>query len=492
MSLRSGIPVKPHSPSSAQHARKACNSLPDAARINGTKTDCVTDRKSQHGRSILMLLGSLLLLSGTGFTALLTGGCSSVNSNCVTISGNALQSDGSPLDRGIDTSIPVRSDVSVIGFHTSTSELETIRLRAEAAEEKILESVEGILREAQKPWPYGDVGEHFGLMSTGKGQFEQHCVRLDHRCAKTVLTDASQRLYARVLAYLMTFDARYAEEARSILLSFSRSSGFGEINGVADTSGTNQCALEVSLLMPLLIESAMLLDTYPGWSADDRASVQQWLAVEIYPVTSALARTRKNNWGNSGAFASWAIAHYLLDTDLVLQDHIQPDEQLSPADAKVAHVQTQLDIVGNSWRGDSQCDEFGVQNHGGIPDELRRGSSGCDATSIAEKDLSYHYQQHASAILIFHAQAMQRLGNNQLYEKRLPNGERLVLQTVLFVIDNTDGNSYNWRSGSIGALRVLNDYYFDPRICDQLDQSDLFTEGSYLPYTKLTYPDVCR
>lgn len=284
-----------------------------------------------------------------------------------------------------------------------------------------------------------------------------------------------------------------AEQAKQIILNFADSSGFDTvIDGTVELNGSNQCALEIALLTPLLIESALLLESYPEWISADKTKVQSWLAAEVYPVTAAIARTRKNNWGTAAAFASWAVGHYVGDSSLVLNEIYPVANSFSAAQAKAEHLQTQLDIIGNTWPGDTQCETFGFQSHGGFPDELRRGSTGCDGTYLFANDLSYDYQITTMGHLVYHAEALRRHSDNELYQYNLGNGDSLILKGITFVTDNPNGTSYDWRNFSLSTVRIANSYYNDNRLCEQLAKGIYFREGRFVPFSKLTYPEVCQ
>lgn len=379
------------------------------------------------------------------------------------------------------------------GMLASVARLEKIGRRAIAGERPHAAHVARILEIAERPWPFGETGTRFGVVRSGPGIYEKHCVKLDHG-TRRILRRAGSALFARALAYNVTGREHLAREARELVLDFTDSYGFERVDGRADYSGSNQCALDLSLFVPLYVETAILLESFPHWSASDRRTVRRWLADTVYPVTAAIARTRKNNWGTAAAFASWAIGHYLKGSDLMLAESYPVARVLTPAEARRAHVRTQLKIVGNEWRGDSRCDRFGIQPHGGIPNELRRGSTGCDGTYLLRRDRSYDYQIMTLSHLIFHAEALRRHGGNELYELRLP-GDRPALRAAIdFVVDNPSGTSHGWKIHELGVLRVANGYFDDPALCDQIGQGreQAFQEGYYMPFTRLTHSQVCR
>lgn len=381
----------------------------------------------------------------------------------------------------------------VLGLHTSYDELIKIRKSALDGNTRYQESIDRIASIAEEGWPYGDVGTPFAGTPFIDSVYDKECMRLVEPQAGGILPNAGTNIYSMVLAYILTNNVNYADQARNIILNFADSSGFNTvIDGTVKLNGANQCALEIALLTPLLIESALLLEAYPGWTSANKTKVQSWLATEVFPVTAAIARTRKNNWGTAAAYASWAVGHYLTGSAIVLNEVYPVAKSVSPATAKDEHLQTQLDIVGNTWAGDTKCEKFGFQPHGGYPDELRRGSTGCDGTYLFADDLSFAYQTTTMEHLIYHAEALRRHGENELYQYKLSNGESLMLKGITFVIDNPNGTSYDWKPTKLSSLRIANSYLNDNRLCEQLAKGIYFSEGRYVPFSQLTYPEVCQ
>jgi len=387
----------------------------------------------------------------------------------------------------------ISNNANIQGLHTSLNELASIRNSAIEGNTQYQQNIDRIAATANEAWPYGDVGTPFTGTPFIDNVYDKNCVKRIDPQSGGILPEAGSKIFAKVLAYILTENVSYAEQAKNIILDFADSSGFDTvIDGSVQLNGANQCALEIAFFTPLLIDSALLLEAYPDWTAADKAKVQSWLATQVYPVTSAIARTRKNNWGTAAAFASWSIGHYLSGSALLLNE-VYPDAiSFSAEQAKDEHVNTQLDIIGNSWAGDTQCENFGFQSHGGYPDELRRGSTGCDGTYLFANDLSYSYQITTMNHLIYHAEALRRHSDNELYQYKLNNGESLMLKGITFVIDNPNGTSYDWRDSKLSTLRIANSYLNDVRLCEQLSKGTFFREGRFLPYSKLTYPTVCQ
>ncbi|MBX2826188.1 MAG: alginate lyase family protein [Gammaproteobacteria bacterium] len=377
------------------------------------------------------------------------------------------------------------------GLINSRSDLRDLAAQYRAGNQPMLDNTEQLLAVANKEWSFPTLTTEFAGTSAQGSVYDKSCSPVNQPAEGGFLPDMGQHLYAKVLAYWFTDDELYAESARRILVELAASSGYREVAGEVTYSAANQCALELSWLVPLVIETALLIEGWDGWNSLDRQAMESWLANTVYPVTAAISRTRKNNWGAAAAFASWSIAHYLQSSRLPLVEIFPVEQVLEPADASQQHIDQQLAIMGNDWEGDSRCDQYGIQNHGGIPDELRRGSAGCDGTALLEADRALDYQITHAGSLVFHAEALSRHGNNELYDYTLPNGFPAVLQTVLFVVDNPTGTSFDWKPANLGVLRLLNARYNSGVLCEQLGKGRYFAEGRYLPYTRLTHPDSC-
>jgi len=401
--------------------------------------------------------------------------------------------------------LPAHADTfNAEGFLTTTSELDDIRLRALNNEPPHSDNVRDVLVEAEKAWPYPNHGVSYTTTTVNGAKL---CHREnDSVNRERVLHSAAQLIYGKVLAFYFTREGIYAKEARDLIKELTQSDGFKYVNGVVTYNGANQCSLALSWLVPLLIESAILLEGYPGWTDWHKNELQYWLAVEVYPLTAAISRTRKNNWGNAASFASWSIGHYLnniqdTDPDFRLEEFYPQRLSLLPRSAKYQHGEMQLKRIGNEWAGDSQCADFGVQSHGGIPDELRRGPDGecTDLFLRSNNNAQYSYQQKTISNLVYHAEALKRHGHprHKLYELELNSDVETLLQAIHFVVQNphSSDHSYDWEFWQIGTLRVANRTFNNSVLCDQIRKSrtrENIIGNSYLPYTKITHWEVCR
>src|SRR5690606_5402158 len=132
---------------------------------------------------------------------------------------------------------------------------------------------------------------------------------------------------------------------------------------------------------------------------------------EVYKKVAWSSRVRNNNWGAAGSATAMMIADYLWDSRLMLKEVAPVSKTLTSANAYAEHRQMGLDRLNNEWKGDSQCAIHGIQAHGGIPDELRRGSTGCTGTYLITTDSSYAYQNTHLEGAVSHAEFLLRRGD---------------------------------------------------------------------------------
>jgi len=222
--------------------------------------------------------------------------------------------------------------------------------------------------------------------------------------------------------------------------------------------------------MPRFIQAADLLEGWSGWSAADKAQFQQWLATEVYKKVSASSDKRVNNWGAGGSYTSSVIADYLVGSsinELTAWD----GSKLSLANAFQHHRDKQLARMNGTEQMDSQCPSWGIQDYGGIPDELRRGSSGCGATFILDQDASYTYQLTHIQSLVAHAELLWRRGSTALWDNLAADKKGSIEQSILFVIDNPT-KSWPWNASHLVTLELSYRYYRDAHTCSELKCDD--------------------
>jgi hypothetical protein len=377
------------------------------------------------------------------------------------------------------------------GNLTSPEELAAIARSAREGSAPAAEAIAALNRDASRSWRWGSVA---GMFVTTLSGGKKTCHPVTAPSQVDYLKEGAPDAYAKVLAYhLSTPDQAgrlaLAAEARNRVLDLVDTEGFHGLAG-ADWSGTNQCILEVGISIPIWIETALLLEGTPVWSAADRAAFARWLAAAVYPKVAWASRVRRNNWGAAGSLSATLIGRYVDGVVPELVEVAPEARTLAPRIAQREHDTMQLSRVRTTWPGDSECPRHGIQDHGGIPDELRRGSAGCAASFIpSADDPALTYQTMHVELLVYHAEALRHAGSHSLYEARTAAGDRAILQAILFVIDNPSagGRSWPWRLRT-GALSLANRVYGDPRLAAAADASKTFRGGRTLPYASLLPP----
>jgi len=382
--------------------------------------------------------------------------------------------------------------VGQAGNLTSVEEIQEVRVLAQKGKAPHAKNRDSLLSDARRSWEWGSVSGRFITSLQGAAK---KC----HPAADSSLTDYLKKgapdAYAKAIGYFAADspDEGLAAEARQRVLDLTDTYGFHGLAG-NDLSGDNQCILDLALSMPVWIETAKLLGRTPVWSEADGAVFALWLAEEVYPRVAWASRVRRNNWGAAGSAAASLIADHVAGHVSALDEAGPAIRTLTPAVAKEEHDTAQLARIENFWRGDSGCSVYGVRSHGGIPDELRRGSGGCNATYIPnEGDRALGYQTMHVESLVLHAEALRRQGDRSLYDARTSAGAPAIQLAILFVIDNPSSGGLSWPWGArSGALYLANRVYQDARLELELQAptSSGFRGGRTLPYTVFTPPVV--
>jgi len=349
---------------------------------------------------------------------------------------------------------------------------------------------ETLLDHAHLPWRWGSARHSY--RTTVRSGGKKTCHPAEAPGQTEFLKEGAPDAYAMALAFrasrLGDRDVSLAIEARRLLRMLARTRGFRGPTG-EDYSGSNQCVLDLAVSIPIWISTAELLEGSVVWSANDRAAFSDWLADEVYPKVAWASRVRRNNWGAAGSLAARMIAEYVApDRPLLLE--VAPEPRLLMSVVAVReHDAIAFDRVGTSWRGDSQCGIRGIQSHGGIPDELRRGEAGCTGRYIpSARDKGLIYQTMHVELLVMHAEVLRLAGDSSLFEAKTKSGRPALLQAILFVIDNRTVNGRSWQWGPrSGALRIAHRYYGDSRIEAALEESERlgFRGGRIFPYTRI-------
>ncbi len=369
------------------------------------------------------------------------------------------------------------------GYITSQSELVALKQKSDSGTEPYRTNVTNFLNYIGTPetWNYGTASGEFKTISINGSN---ECVSETQIMGDKVLGDeaGSPLIYGKALAYHLSGNAQYAAKVREILLDLTDTYGFDS----NVYSGSNQCILHLAFGIPNIIQAADLLETYPGWTASDKVQFQTWLMKEVYPKVAWASRARKNNWGSAGSLSSTMIADYVHNTSNFLNEYSPNQLSLTPADAYSQHKKLQLDRMNTEWKGDSNCTKWGIQPYGGIPDETRRGTTGCDGQFILALDSSWSYQITQIDFLIYNAEFLLRRGDNSIYDNIAANGSGSLLNSIKFVIDNPL-KIVEWKDSKKSSLFAAYRYYKQPSIGLSAKSLTSTKGGSIFPFGRLTH-----
>ena len=314
---------------------------------------------------------------------------------------------------------------NVRGYLTTPQELREIKRKADAGIEPYRSAVADVVSFAKKEWEW----------QPPKG--EQTCPSADD---PVYLEMGSQLAYAQALAYHLTSDAAFATHAISGIRGILGISGFGEPGNTSKPD--KQCQLNLSWWIPGFIHAADLLEDVPEWQNSSlKKPFQEWLANVVYPMISFTAEVSMSNWGAAATHCCAAIADYLHDRNdlnLVSYNRLSAPEPFTaraPAEAfEHANALALGRMNGTRWEGkggsSSACDfdpsaKSMIRPDGAIPDELRRGSTGCEGAAIEENDKSNMYSQTHLQQLIAHAELLLRRGDHRIYDNIQPEALRI-------------------------------------------------------------------
>ena len=124
---------------------------------------------------------------------------------------------------------------------------------------------------------------------------------------------------------------------------------------------------------------------------------------------------------------------------------------------------------GNSYMDNYGCHKpGGIRPDGGIPDELMRGTTGCDGLWIKDLDGSYDYMMTHLQGTVVHAELLLRRGDKSIYDNKTAAGGGSILKAIYFLINNPNDPSKSVNYEMIQTLEVAYRYYRDPYIAKQL------------------------
>lgn len=393
--------------------------------------------------------------SGAGGIGGAAGGGGAAGAGASGGTGGTAGSGGNAGTGGGGTAGPSR------GYVTSTPELVELKKRVDANDEPYKSAYDDLVKFAGAPtdWSYGTLDGSVTCGGSSGGDPGEP--------AFIANSGGGPLLLAKAYLFRLTGNEAFATDARARLLDLVDTTGWGG----AVYSGANQCILNLSWFVPRFVQAADLLDGWSGWSAQDKESFATWLSKEVYPKTSWASEARNNNWGSAGSYTSAVIADYLVGTSIT--ELVERDgTKRTLAQAWQFHAERQLARMNGTEKMDSQCPTWGIQSHGGIPDELRRGTSGCAATYILEQDASYTYQLAHVQSLVAHAELQWRRGSTTLWDNLASDKKGSIAQSILFVIDNPT-KSWPWTGSHRVTLELSYRYYRNKEMCAELVCDDL-------------------
>jgi alginate lyase len=361
------------------------------------------------------------------------------------------------------------------GALTDSAALAAFKAKADAGNQPQAGYRASLLADATRSWRWGTVSGEFRNVTDSTGT--KACK--PGSGSEQYLLEAAPDAYAQALGAHLGGPAALAPTARGHVLDLV------DTTARAEYSGGNQCVLDLALSVPVWIETARLLEDTPGsgWSAADTVAMRAWLA-RVYPLVAWASRARRNNWGAAGSLSAWSIAAYL-EASSKIEEYSPTRLTLTAAAALEQHRAQQLARVGSTWAGDAQCAQRGIQPSGGIPEELRRGSTGCDGSSIKADDASLAYQTMHVELLVFHAEALRRRGDLALYGVQTSARAPALLQAIRFVIANAT-RSWPWPESRLGTVITAATWYDDARLLTEAKRAGSFRGGRALPYARTT------
>ncbi len=404
---------------------------------------------------------SWTLYSGSlpsGLSLLSAGAITGAPSTTQTVSFTVQVTDGAVQTATKTFTITVNASVAAggtRGYVTTPGELSQIAQKAAQGIEPYAAAVSKIKSFAGPAtnWPYGTISGSQSCSGTLQPSF---------------IGNGAPLIEAKAFVYRLTGDTAYAADIRTHILDLTDTTHY---NGET-YSGGNQCILNLSWYIPSWIIAADLLEGYSGWSAADKKAFQTWFATEVYKKVDWASDARENNWGAAGSATAGMIADYLTGSGILMKD--RTGASINSHDAYIQARQRQLDRVnGNSYMDNNNCHLYGVgfRPDGGIPEELARGSTGCNGPWIVSQDSSWTYTQTHLQGTFMHAEFLLRRGDKSLYDNLTATGAGNPKRAVLFVIHNpSDPNhSQPWKMSNDGpTMEFAYRYYRDTYMAQQL------------------------
>jgi hypothetical protein len=249
-----------------------------------------------------------------------------------------------------------------IGLITTPAELRNIKALADAGVEPSHTAVRKLLDDA-------DDGLQFVPCALAHYTSE---------AGSDCLSDSARYAFVLALAYHLTYNARYAEHATTIIRTW-----YTTLMAIdpQPPNDTNQPWLDWSRLAPAMTWAADLLEGAPGWIEADRTQFRAMLVGKVLPMGQK-ASARTNNWADSGLVLRLTIALY-------------------------ANLPNERATATARWKA---LLDYGMAADGSLIEENRRGSSGLG------------YNQGALSAKTVFAELLRRRGDGSLYDYRTPRG----------------------------------------------------------------------
>lgn len=388
------------------------------------------------------------------------------------------------------------------GLQTNTVELDRfVALSGSGLYASDRTAVSGHATTARDSWPYTITA---GAWESDAGVCEP--VGATQTGSEYEVSYAATDIWAMALSgYIEGGTTSLYSAARTRLLEMTAITDFE----AADISGGNQCILDLGAAAAHLVEAALLLEDagYSGWTNTDRQQLANWLAAEVFPLVSWGIDARKNNWGSVTFASALAIAAYANGGISLLTKHdattVSPSAYLSGAGTPLAKWLS----TANGDELDSTCQDagqvFGLQSHGGFPDELRRsvGTDDCPEASLAFDcptpstcGASTFYQQKTTAALAHVCEILRRIDGSgaRCFNLTSHGGNDEALYDAAQFASGSTFQSYQLDDTTQGYRYVAGEYYADAALKAALDSGSVSVRGGRdYAYTRITHaPEV--
>ena len=300
---------------------------------------------------------------------------------------------------------------------------------------------------------------------------------------------AAREIWGMALNGYIESDVSQQALVRTSLLEFAATEGFSS----GTLSGGNECILELSESVWNLVNSAWLLEDagYSGWSTADRQTLVDWLIDKPLYLASWSAENRKQNWGAVALPALLAIAEYSRGYASTLTLH--DASTFSPS----AYVDELANVTGptlwdtttplDSDDGDRCADStpgpayvYGVQSHGGHPDDLRRTAvPSVDRANCAQTTIDYdcgdpvsadgcllgqRYQLKYSSGVVAFCEGLRRIGDGgACFDNTSHGGSNGMVYDMIDFATGGDGlfNDFHVINYRMAQMPIAGEYYQD-------------------------------